>query len=100
MQRDYQFLDHDASFTILADRAKQAPWGLFGGLPGKLAEYILNPDQEARHLGTKMTMQLKAGDIVSYRTCGGGGYGPPFERDPALVVQDVPQRKSQPRPRA
>src|SRR5439155_23821683 len=42
VQRDYQFVDHDASFTILADRAKQAPWGLFGGLPGKLAEYILN----------------------------------------------------------
>jgi N-methylhydantoinase B len=91
--RDYLFVDHDASFTILADRAKQAPWGLFGGLPGKLAEYILNPDEEARHLGTKMTIQLKAGDIVSYRTCGGGGYGPPFERDPALVVQDVRNEK-------
>ena len=93
VQRDYQFVDHDASFTILADRAKQAPWGLFGGLPGKLAEYILNPDEEARHLGTKLTMQLTAGDIVSYRTCGGGGYGPPFERDPALVVQDVRNEK-------
>jgi len=93
VRRDYQFVDHDASFTILADRAKQAPWGLFGGLPGKLAEYILNPDTAARHLGTKSTIQLKAGDIVSYRTCGGGGYGPPFERDPSLVVQDVRNQK-------
>jgi N-methylhydantoinase B len=93
VQRDYQFVDHAASFTILADRAKQAPYGLFGGLPGKLAEYILNPDGEARHLGTKTTIQLKAGDVVSYRTCGGGGYGSPFERDPALVVEDVRNEK-------
>ncbi|MBI3979987.1 MAG: hydantoinase B/oxoprolinase family protein, partial [Chloroflexi bacterium] len=89
VQRDYLFPDHDASFTILADRAKQAPWGLFGGMPGKLAEYILNPDGEGRHLGTKVTVQLETGDVVSYRTCGGGGYGDPFERDPAAVLQDV-----------
>src|SRR5262249_31719758 len=29
------------------------------------------------------------GDVVSYRTCGGGGYGPPEERDPTLVLRDV-----------
>ncbi len=53
------------------------------------AEYFLNPDGEARRLGTKMTVRLKPGDVVSYRTCGGGGYGKPLERDPALVVDDV-----------
>lgn len=89
VQRDYLFPDHEASFTILADRAKQAPWGLFGGESAKTAEYILNPDGEARHLGTKVTVQLKPGDVVSYRTCGGGGYGSLLERDPALVVEDV-----------
>ena len=26
---------------------------------------------------------------MSYRTCGGGGYGPPEERDPADVLRDV-----------
>jgi N-methylhydantoinase B len=91
--RDYQFPDHDPSFTVLADRAKQAPWGLFGGLPGKTAEYLLNPDGEGRRLGTKATVQLKAGEVVSYRTCGGGGYGSPLERDPALVVADVRDEK-------
>ena len=25
----------------------------------------------------------------SYQTCGGGGYGPPEERDPSLVLKDV-----------
>jgi N-methylhydantoinase B len=89
VQRDYLFPDHEASFTVLADRAKQAPWGLFGGEPARTAEYVLNPDGEARQLGTKVTVQLNPGDVVSYRTCGGGGYGDPLERDPALVVDDV-----------
>jgi N-methylhydantoinase B len=93
VQRDYLFVDHDASFTLLADRAKQPPWGLFGGLPGKLADYVLNPDTDPRQLGSKSTVQLKAGDVVSYRTCGGGGYGPPLERDPVLVVEDVRNEK-------
>ena len=89
VRRDYLFPDHEVSFTVLADRAKQAPWGLFGGESAKTAEYILNPDGEARRLGTKMTVRLKPGDVISYRTCGGGGYGKPLERDPALIVDDV-----------
>ena len=38
-------------------------------------------------------MELEAGDVVSYRTCGGGGYGPPEERDPARVLRDVLEGK-------
>ena len=38
-------------------------------------------------------MQLAPGDIISYRTCGGGGYGSPLERDPALVLRDVREGK-------
>ena len=30
---------------------------------------------------------------MSYRTCGGGGYGPPGERDPELVLNDVREGK-------
>jgi N-methylhydantoinase B len=89
VRRDYLFLDHDPTFTVLADRVKQAPWGLFGGSPGATAHYILNPDGEARSLPSKGTVQLKAGDVVSYRTAGGGGYGPASARDPELVLQDV-----------
>ncbi len=31
--------------------------------------------------------------MISYRTCGGGGYGPPAEREPSLVVRDVREGK-------
>ncbi len=31
--------------------------------------------------------------MISYRTCGGGGYGPPVERDPERVLRDVLEGK-------
>jgi N-methylhydantoinase B len=30
---------------------------------------------------------------MSYRTCGGGGYGPPHQRDPLAVLADVREGK-------
>ena len=102
VRRDYLFLDHDPTFTVLADRDRRGPWGLFGGLAGRKAHYILNPGRrEPATLGSKGTVELKAGDVVSYRTSGGGGYGPPEERDPALVLRDVRDGKvSRARPRS
>jgi N-methylhydantoinase B len=93
LRRDYLFPDHEVSFTILADRERWGPWGLFGGEAGQKASYFLNSAGEATELGSKVTVQLTPGDVVSYRTCGGGGYGPPLERDPALVLCDVREGK-------
>jgi len=89
LRRDYLLLDHEATFTVLADRDRWGPWGLFGGQAGLKASYMLNPDGEAKVLSSKVTLNLKPGEVVSYRTCGGGGYGPAEERDPALVLRDV-----------
>ena len=33
------------------------------------------------------------GEHVRVETCGGGGYGPPWERDPELVLRDVREEK-------
>jgi N-methylhydantoinase B len=96
LRRDYLFPDHAATFTVLADRTRWGPHGLFGGADGAPARYVLNPDGEARQLGAKITLELAPGDVVSYRTCGGGGYGPPAERDPRLVLQDVREGKVSP----
>lgn len=93
LRKDYRFPRGPVTFTVLADRDREGPWGLFGGLPGRAAEYVLNPDGEARRLGSKSTVELQPGDVVSYRTCGGGGYGPPHERDPERVLRDVVEGK-------
>ena len=54
---------------------------------------MLNPDAEGRRLSSKTTLDLAVGDMISYRTCGGGGYGDPAARDPRLVQRDVRDRK-------
>lgn len=93
LRRDYLFPDHEVAFTILADRERWGPDGLFGGAAGQKASYMLNPDGDAVALGSKVTVQLAPGDVISYHTCGGGGYGSPLERDPALVLRDVREGK-------
>jgi N-methylhydantoinase B len=89
LRRDYYFDRHEATFSILADRDREGPWGLFGGEAGRRAEYVLNPDGDCVRLGSKVTLDLKPSDVVSYRTCGGGGYGSPAARDPLQVLADV-----------
>jgi N-methylhydantoinase B len=93
LRRDYEFVDHEATFTVLADRDREGPWGLFGGHAGRPAEYLVGDGSEFRRVSSKSTFDVGPGDIVSYRTCGGGGYGPPTERDPGLVLADVLARK-------
>jgi N-methylhydantoinase B len=88
LRRDYAFPE-PATFTILSDRDRQGPWGLFGGQAGRPASYCLNPASEARRIGAKATIELVAGDVVSFCTCGGGGYGSPLRRAPARVLADV-----------
>jgi len=89
VRRDYAFPGHTPSFSILSDKAKFAPWGLFGGGDARPAKYILNPDGEARELPSKITLQLGPDDIVSVQTPGGGGCEPSWQRPAELVAADV-----------
>jgi N-methylhydantoinase B len=92
LRKDFLF-DRPTTFTVLADRTRRGPAGAFGGHDGRVAEYVLIRDGEERPLPAKTTLELEAGDVVSYRTCGGGGYGPPEERDPQRVLRDVLEGK-------
>ena len=89
VRRDYWFPDHAVRFSILSDRARFAPHGLLGGLPARLARYLREPDGEALELNSKATFDVKPGETISIQTPGGGGYGPPLERDPDEVLKDV-----------
>ena len=89
LRRDYRFPDHSVSFTVLSDRDRWGPHGLFGGDDAATARYVLNPGPDEQALSSKTTIELAPGDVVSYRTCGGGGYGPASERDPELVLRDA-----------
>jgi len=89
IRRDIEFYDHEATFTVLSDRTKNAPWGLFGGHSARPARYVINPEEESRTVSSKSTTKLASGDVASVQTPGGGGYGDPMERDPEAVLRDV-----------
>jgi N-methylhydantoinase B len=97
IRRDMEFYDHEASFTVLSDRTKNRPWGLFGGHAARPARYVVNPEGEgdaegegeAEVLRSKSTTRLDPGDVASVQTPGGGGYGDPLERPPEAVLADV-----------
>ncbi len=89
LRREYAFVEHEPMFTILADRAKIPPHGLFGGDAGTCARYAVVSGGDTCSLPSKGTFQVKRGDIVRIETCGGGGYGPRLARDPGLVLRDV-----------
>lgn len=97
MRRDYYFFSKSSTFSIQSDRAKFAPWGLFGGLDAIPSRYVVNPDSnEPMYLSSKSTIRLKQGDIVSVQTPGGGGYGSPLNREPEMVLKDVLDGKVSP----
>ncbi len=90
----------EITLSTLFDRAKIAPWGLFGGSPGGLSTLRIKraghdsfqtfPEAFGTISPTKFTnVVLRQGDIVTYTTPGGGGFGPPRERDVEAVVDDV-----------
>lgn len=89
LRRDIRFLA-DVTWARYSDRQKFAPQGLFGGKEGKKGELILNPGTEGeQRQKSKGVNRLRAGDVLSIRLPGSGGYGPPWERDPVLVRWDV-----------
>ncbi len=90
VRRDYTFPGHTPSFSILSDKTKYPPWGLFGGGAARPAKYILNPDRDgARELPSKITLQLTEGDVISVQTPGGGGYELAWKRPLDQVIADV-----------
>jgi len=90
LERSWMLLASSAVLSVLAERTKIPPWGLFGGKPGAKGEYYLIKANGKRvKLKSKCTVKMEKGDIFMVRTPGGGGYGNPFERNPELVLRDV-----------
>jgi N-methylhydantoinase B len=79
-----------AQLSTNLDRFKFRPFGLDGGEPAALSALYLIRDGVRQMLPSKVTnMMVKKGDIVRLETSGGGGFGDPKARDPALIERDV-----------
>jgi N-methylhydantoinase B len=88
----YRFLA-SGTISIHDDRWFVPPWGVNGGHPGKRARKILEKaDGSQTIVGNKVEdVHVEAGDQLHFITWGGGGWGDPLERDPALVGKEIVQ---------
>ncbi len=79
---------------VQAERMHCAPWGIEGGMAG-LGNHVttrIDGKEDLDRPNAKLRNQrLKPGDALILRTGGGGGFGPPQERDRELVIRDVRQ---------
>ncbi|MFP5479041.1 MAG: hydantoinase B/oxoprolinase family protein [Alphaproteobacteria bacterium] len=89
---EIELLRGQARASFVMDHGRTGPQGALGGQDGAVnrVEVIrggatLVPE----HLSKAQDIALQPGDRVRVRTPGGGGYGPPARRDPALVAEDV-----------
>lgn len=89
----YRFLS-GGTVSIHDDRWFTYPWGVNGGDPGARARKILEKaDGTQTIVANKLDrLTVEAGDQLHFITWGGGGWGDPLLRDPALVVLEVRQR--------
>jgi N-methylhydantoinase B len=89
--RRFLILKDGANFATYTDRVRLAPYGLFGGGAGSHTRIEIERAGQVIKLKSKDRVDLKAGDILTLYSSGGGGFGPADERDPRLVADDVAQ---------
>ena len=91
--RSYQALANDITVTVLADRGRNKPRGLYGGGLGAGTEVTLYKMAKGMsrkiRLPAKITVLLQKGDVIEIKTAGGGGYGRPASREKARVRDDI-----------
>ncbi len=83
----------DSAFLSVADRSILSCWGLAGGKASAPFRVTIDPGGPAERVlpGLVDDEPVPAGTRVRVETTGGGGWGDPLEREPALVASDVQQ---------
>ncbi|MGD8320342.1 MAG: hydantoinase B/oxoprolinase family protein [Gemmatimonadota bacterium] len=76
LRRDLMILT-PARVALLCERRAVGPAGLRGGSDGAPGENVLIHNGVEQHLPSKVTFSVDAGDVVSIRSPGGGGWGDP-----------------------
>jgi len=99
-RRKFTVVAPEITLSTLFDRVKVKPFGLFGGKGGGNASLSIRKKGArtfvpfTKAYGTNSPSKFSGipihqGDEIYLVSPGGGGYGPPFERDPELVLRDV-----------
>lgn len=86
----YEFLV-DGQIAIHDERWLTYPWGVRGGDPGmRSTKRLVRKDGSEEWLPAKCDdVDVCEGDVLYFNTWGGGGWGDPLERDPAIILADI-----------
>jgi N-methylhydantoinase B len=90
IDRSFETTD-DVILTMHGDRQTVTPFGLGGGMNGGPNLLVIDPSgANERSLGMDTAgLAVPAGTRLLYCSNGGGGFGPPHQRDIDLVLADV-----------
>jgi N-methylhydantoinase B len=89
VRKRFRFTEQEAVLQVRSDRQRFRPYGLAGGQPGAPGRNELTHAGSTQVMPSKLTTLIHEGDVFDHYQAGGGGYGDPLERDPALVAADV-----------
>ena len=79
--REFLFLE-DMELALLCGHRKVPPFGLAGGLPGAVGRnLVVRADGRRELLAGAAQTRMRPGDACIVETPGGGGYGPPPEKE-------------------
>jgi N-methylhydantoinase B len=88
--RDYEVLEDGTEVSLWFERSISGPWGVFGGLQGRVPKVTLTRPGQPDLTALKCShVVAPTGSRLSIRTGGGGGYGEANKRDRDLVAADV-----------
>lgn len=86
----------EARASMVMDHGRTGPQGALGGEDGGTNTVAIETMQAdgtrtyvPPHLSKDQDIEIKAGDRVRVSTPGGGGFGDPKQRDPALIARDI-----------
>ncbi|MGI8720831.1 MAG: hydantoinase B/oxoprolinase family protein, partial [Geodermatophilaceae bacterium] len=77
--RELELTSGTATAVVATARTERGPWGLDGGEAGSCASVAHIRDGVRHELEAMSRLDLRAGDVLSIQTAGGGGYGRPQE---------------------
>ena len=95
MARQIRILNNGTTLSVRSDAHIVPAPGAFGGLPSGVTRIVRNPgtDKEEVLHSKASGLAMQADETVRVETLGGGGFGPPAERDPVLLAADLRQQK-------
>jgi N-methylhydantoinase B len=85
-------IQHSSAVVVMRgkDRHRYSAWGAAGGGAGGTGGNVgMRPNAAPHDMGKRTIYRPELGEIIRIWSAGGGGFGDPLDRDPALVAADV-----------